>query len=245
LKPGSRAGVILQPRDRVLLEALRVLRLIDREQAEVLAPFGSIPRANARLLQLCRAGLLRSFRWGSISGGRKCLYYLPSTRLGRSLSIEHELALGDVYAGFHGCGVEWIRPDQPLAPECPVIPDGIVSIGGLPHLVEVDRGTEALSVIAKKADSYLALAMSGQAEAALGNRRFRVCIVTTSERRLRNLARVIAGRTEKLFWLTTLDQLRQKSPWGEIWSRPMPVDALHSLIVKRKQDGLQHQTDVC
>ena len=46
---GSNRGLVLQPRDRRLLEELAVMRVVDREQARIAAGFGSITRVNARL----------------------------------------------------------------------------------------------------------------------------------------------------------------------------------------------------
>jgi hypothetical protein len=68
-------GFIFQPRDRHLLRELAILEVADCEQIKVVAGFGSTIRANTRLLQLVRAGLLRRFFLGS-GGGRKALYAL-------------------------------------------------------------------------------------------------------------------------------------------------------------------------
>ena len=57
----KRRGVVLQARDRKLLQELALMRVIDREQAKTIAGFGSTTRVNARLLALVRAGLLRRF----------------------------------------------------------------------------------------------------------------------------------------------------------------------------------------
>src|SRR5579872_4159495 len=73
--PGSnRNVVILQERDVRLLRELAVMRVIDREQAKVVAGFGSTTRANARLLALTSAGLLRRVFLGTTASGRKALY---------------------------------------------------------------------------------------------------------------------------------------------------------------------------
>ena len=65
-------GLVVQPRDMKLLGELAIMRVVDREQAKIVAGFGSTTRANARLLALTRAGLLRRFFLGS----RKSLYAL-------------------------------------------------------------------------------------------------------------------------------------------------------------------------
>src|SRR4051812_39611471 len=68
--------LVLQDRDRHLFRELAVLRVIDREQAKIVAGFASTTRTNARLLALSRAGLLRRFFLGTTGGGQKALYAL-------------------------------------------------------------------------------------------------------------------------------------------------------------------------
>ena len=62
----KRRSVVVQPRDRRLLEELATMRVIDREQAKQAAGFTSTSRVNARLLALTGAGLLRRFFIGTI-----------------------------------------------------------------------------------------------------------------------------------------------------------------------------------
>ena len=221
---GSR--VIIQPRDRRLREHLEVVGVIDREQATQLAPFGSVARANARLLQLTRAGYLRRTFTGTINGGRKAVYRLPGGRRARGRDqLEHELSVSDLYCAFrsHPAFVGWRRLTEPLAPT-QVIPDGLALVrsgsGVLPMLIEVDRGTETLGVIDRKVSSYVALALSGEAERVLGYPRFRVLLVTTSERRLRNIAVRIARRTRRLFFLSTQEMIKTQGAWSPVWIRP-------------------------
>ena len=57
----KRSGFVVQDRDRHLLSELGVMRILDRESSKIVAGFGSTRRANDRLLQLVRAGLLRRF----------------------------------------------------------------------------------------------------------------------------------------------------------------------------------------
>ena len=54
----KRTGLVVQERDRQLLSELAVMRIIDREMTKLVAGFNSTRRANARLLQLTRTGLL-------------------------------------------------------------------------------------------------------------------------------------------------------------------------------------------
>src|ERR1041385_4615248 len=73
---GNCPGLVLQPRDRHLLEELAIMRVADREQAKTVAGFGSTTRVNARLLRLTQAGLLKRFFMGTTAGGAKALYAL-------------------------------------------------------------------------------------------------------------------------------------------------------------------------
>jgi hypothetical protein len=59
----SRISLVLQERDLRLLESLEVMRVINREQAKVIAGFHSTRRANDRLLTLARL----SQTWTSFS----------------------------------------------------------------------------------------------------------------------------------------------------------------------------------
>lgn len=67
-------GLLLQPRDLKLLSAFSQIRVLDREMAKAAAGFGSTTRANARLLKLTRAGLLRRCYIGTVASGRKAVY---------------------------------------------------------------------------------------------------------------------------------------------------------------------------
>ncbi len=74
----DRRAIVVQERDRHLLRELSILRVVDREQAKIVAGFHSTTRANSRLLALTRAGFLRRFFLGTSGGGQKALYALSS-----------------------------------------------------------------------------------------------------------------------------------------------------------------------
>src|ERR1039457_2183666 len=111
----ARSGMVIQERDRHLLRELSLMRVIDREQAKVVAGFGSTTRANARLLALTRAGLLHRFFQGTVAGGAKALYTLsdkgarlvdvpasgPRRREDQAVVadffIEHQLGINELY----------------------------------------------------------------------------------------------------------------------------------------------------
>lgn len=233
--------IVLQSRDRQLLEELKVLRLIDREQAKLFGGFTSTTRANARLLALTRAGLLKRTFVGTIAGGRKALYALPGTRnstlwkagvLARESAVAHQLAINRIYFAFKYLpspqpGVrllEWHAPDTILSPEVPLIPDGVLKIdtpaGEIVAFLEVDLGTEALRVWERKVDLYLRLAASGGAQGLVGGEHFRVLVTVESDRRLESVRATIAHQTNKIFWLTTSEAVQRSGSWAPIWYRP-------------------------
>lgn len=153
--PGnSRRGLALQERDLHLLRELAVTRVIDRELAKIIAGFGSTTRANARLLTLVRARLLRRFSMGAAQIGHKFLYSLSSKgarfvgdlrrglrrRNGDSLVadlvVEHQLAINSIYVSFRyqpipiaGVSfVRWLNFFEPVSPGTRLIPDGYAEL---------------------------------------------------------------------------------------------------------------------
>ena len=111
----DRRAKVIQERDRQFLKELSILRVVDREQAKIVAGFHSTTRANSRLLALTRAGFLRRFFVGTSGGGQKALYALsaagarivdvpyrgPRRRqdevLAADLFATHQLAINEIY----------------------------------------------------------------------------------------------------------------------------------------------------
>jgi archaeosine-15-forming tRNA-guanine transglycosylase len=245
-----RVGLILQERDRHLLSELGVMRIIDRETAKVVAGFGSTTQVNQRLLELTRAGLLKRFFIGSIAHGRKSVYTLSSkgaevvaakfdgiNRPGGRLVVgdrfvEHQAGINDIYIALryrplHHPQVRllrWHTFRQSISEAIALTPDGyfeLASEGAIRAMfLENDRGTEALSVWQQKAVLYVQLAVSGEFQNRFRQPQFRVLVVTSSERRLDNIRAVVAKSTDKIFWLTTLDNIHQQGLWSPIWLRP-------------------------
>jgi hypothetical protein len=240
--------MILQPRDREFLKELSVLRVIDREQAKIVAGFGSTTRANGRLLKLTRAGLLRRFFLGS-GGGRKALYSLSEKGaqcagvpmrgilrphgavLVADFFVEHQLAVNAVYCAvkfglipIHGVIFHrWVPFREPVAPEIPLIPDGYVEFvtprGIVTAFLEIDLGNEALKVWRGKTEKYLQLAMSGAYRRVFGHDRFRVLVIANSPRRLESLRTTVSATTEKIFRFTSCEEARTGF-FLPIWRKP-------------------------
>jgi len=254
-----RRGIVLQYRDRQLLSELGVMRVIDREMTKLVAGFGSTTQVNTRLLELARAGLLRRFFVGSIGCGRKAVYTLsakgaqlvnsklgginrPSGRLvvGDAF-VEHQMGINEVYLAVKHRPLpqtdirltRWHTFRQPISDSIKLTPDGYfeLAIGNTTRtmFLEVDRGTEALSVWQQKTASYVQLAISGDFPKIFRQAQFRVLVVAGSERRISNIRATVAKSTDKIFWLTTFDLIHREGFWSPIWLRPTG-DQRHSLL---------------
>ncbi len=247
-------GMVLQERDRRLLIELGLMRVIDREQAKRVAPFGSVTRANARLLRLTRAGLLRRFFLGTASGGKKALYTLsPSgARLAGAAScgprrgrdelvvadffVAHQSLVNDLYCGFkfgtvYPDGVRfrrWLTFASPLDLAAPLVPDGYIECerpaATFAAFIEVDLGHERLAVWRAKVRNYLNYAASGRYEERFGAKRFLVLAVADSRGRMESLRNTTAGLTEKIFRFSTFAAIRRDGLWAPIWRKPQGSD---------------------
>jgi hypothetical protein len=249
--PGNeRFGVVIQERDRHLLSELAVMRVVDREQARIVAGFGSTTRVNTRLLALCRAGLLRRFFLGATAGGRKALYALsargaallglpvrgPRRRnnavLIADFFISHQLAINEMYCALKYGRVpipgisfgRWTFFSEPLTKELGLIPDGYVELitpsGITAVFLEVDLGHERLAVWKEKIKKYLELAISGDCERLFGQKQFRVLVIVNSERRLLSIRKTVRTSTQKVFWFTTMESIHSDGLFASIWLRP-------------------------
>jgi hypothetical protein len=184
----KQTGMVIQDRDRHLLREAALLRVVDREQAKLIAGFGSTTRANARLLALTRAGLLKRYFLGTKGAGQKSVYGvsrkaallvdLPYRGLQRrtdetlvaDLFVEHQLLVNDVYCSLkyapipvHGARFgRWVHFFQPIVPEVRLIPDCYVELATeketIACFLEIDRGVETLKTWTEKVRNYLQLA---------------------------------------------------------------------------------------
>ncbi len=243
----KKRGLVEQPRDMKLLVELAVMRIVDREQAKIVAGFNSTTRVNARLLALTRAGLLRRF---FLSGG-KSLYAL--SQKGAQLAgvplrgprrkqdevlvadffIEHQLAINNVYCAVKFGAIpvagvsfrRWLAFHEPITESVRLIPDGYVEFATprepLAAFLEVDLGHERGPVWTEKAKNYLQLAVSREFERHFGKHRFRVLVLANSLRRLHSLRKTVGTITQKIFWFATLGAVREQGFFAPVWYRPM------------------------
>ncbi len=253
----KRSGMVIQERDRRLLSELGVMRILDRESAKVVAGFKSTRRANARLLQLTRAGLLKRFFIGSIAHGRKAVYTLApkgeqlvnailpgiNRASGRLVVgdafVAHQTGINDIYLALKYRShpgvrlLRWHTFRQPISEAIKLTPDGYfeTAIGDAVRamFLEVDLGTEALSVWQQKTALYLQLAVSGEFAKRFRHPQFRVLVVANSERRLANIRATVAKSTDKIFCFSSLETIHRDGIWQPVWLRPSG-DQRHSLL---------------
>ena len=241
--------MILQGRDLAFFRILgRDARLVDREQFMKFAGFKSQTRANVRLLKLTANGFLRRYFLGTFKGGSKALYTLsPKGALAAEVEnrpvirpkemllvgdpfVNHQLAINDVhiaarFASSENSNAVRFHPfPEPLTKTIPLIPDGYFEfetpLGVRAAFLEVDCGTETLRVWAKKTNLYLQLAISGTFKKLFQQEQFRVLVVVSSERRLQTIRKTIATQTQKIFWLSTHEQIKREGFWSPLWLRP-------------------------
>jgi hypothetical protein len=245
----SQKLVLLQGRDRKLLEEIAVMRVIDREQAKTVAGFGSTTRANTRLLALTQGGFLKRSFVGTISGGRKAVYSLSKKGIAivsaesdgprasgknsySELFLEHQMQINQVYVWvkhqpiplancrFH----RWINFTRVLSKASPIIPDGYFELQHesviKPLFLEVDMGTEALRIWQKKIEGYLKFAVAGEFGKQFGLPQFKVIVIAHSERRAESIRSLAAKFTDKIFRFTSFQTIKSEGFWAPIWRKP-------------------------
>jgi hypothetical protein len=241
---------VTQPRELHLLREASILKVFDREQAQICAGFRSVARANTRLPKLVAHGLLKRFFLPTDKGGKKALYSMtrkgaalaqiafaglsrPSDRvLVGDLFVAHQMHINDVYLELKYrpipiSGVlfrRWIVLKALLSTSSPIIPDGYFELTIPSRVVscflEVDLGGETSKIWKSKIEAYLNFAVTGDFENQFQQPQFRVLIITTSDRRLQALRALTAKYTEKLFWISTFTAINRDGLWSPIWFRP-------------------------
>ena len=86
--------------------------------------------------------------------------------------------------------------------------------------LEVDCSTMSNGRIKSKVMAYLNYAKSGLYEKDFGLKYFRVLFVTKTQARLLNLKSTIEKQTDRIFQLTTIDQLSGNPIQDRVWMRP-------------------------
>jgi hypothetical protein len=247
-EPGNNRGIVIQKRDRHLLEELAIMRIVDREQAKIVAGFGSTTRANTRLLALTRAGILRRFFLGTNEGNKKAIYALSvkgAALIGTTprgprrpngglfvadFFVLHQLAVNDFYCALKNAAsssgvslVRWLSFHEPLAHNLHLIPDGYFELNtpalAMAAFLELDLGHERLVVWQEKVKNYLRFAMAGDCKRIFGQDQFRVLVVANSERRLFSIRKTVRVSTQKIFRFATIESIQSQGPFAPVWFR--------------------------
>lgn len=245
----DRRGLILQERDRHLLRELVDMRVIDREQAKLVAGFSSTTRVNVRLLALVRAGLLKRFFLGTFAGGKKALYALSlhgarllnlpyraprrkhDEMLVADFFVAHQLAINEIFCTLKyrpipvpdARFVRWVSFSKPIDAGQSLIPDGYIEIfagKSIAAFLEIDLGHEGQKVWKAKLQAYLRYAVSGQFESDFRHSRFRVFVIANSERRAQAIRALAGSLTDKVFWFSTFSLINRDGFWSSVWVRP-------------------------
>jgi hypothetical protein len=214
-----------------------------------MAPFTSLKKANLRLLELVRAGFLRRYFVGTISGGRKAIYRLapkgsaligapvrPERKIresiGNDLFLNHRLKTNSIFLLVkyrpiplpNVRFVRWASFSESLSKPTALIPDGYFEIdsesGIRAIFLEVDLGTEPLHVWTRKTQRYVQFATSGEFPKLFGQTQFRVLVITDSERRLETIRTTVARSIDRIFWFATFESIKREGFWSPIWLRP-------------------------
>jgi hypothetical protein len=75
------------------------------------------------------------------------------------------------------------------------------------------------------------MAFHGEHQRLFGVPRFRVLVVASTHQRMESIRTRIQRKTDKLFWLTTLDEVAIGSVWAPIWVRPNSTEE-RALVAK-------------
>lgn len=144
--------------------------------------------------------------------------------------VNHQLAVNDIHIAARFTAIPEFKVlrfrsfSEPLTKAIPIIPDGYFEIetplGVRAAFLEVDCGTETLKVWTKKTRLYLELAISGTFKKIFEQQQFRVLVIASSERRAESIRKTVLKQTQKIFWFTTLEQIKAEGFWSAIWIRP-------------------------
>ncbi|HEX6369083.1 MAG TPA: replication-relaxation family protein [Longimicrobium sp.] len=211
----------------MLLSALDSFRIVDRRQAAALMGFTSIPRVNARLLQLTRAGYLARDFIPVGNFGRRAIYRRKETRPFAFSAVPHQFALNDLELVVRrSCGDAvrvFRRLYRPLAATIPLVPDAygefVFGSAMYPVFFEVDLGTESRKLWRLKAHHYVSLALSGEFQHQFGHPQFRVAVLAPTARRLQSIREAVAAETSRLFFFSSIDSINSEGVLAQIWLR--------------------------
>ena len=109
------------------------------------------------------------------------------------------------------------------------IPDAWIQYGGGEAFIEVDRGTEPVSVVEKKIDNYIRLKRTGSFGILFPGSTFRVLFITTTDERIEALQQVTKCYD---VWFATVDEFLKEPLIHPHW---FGLKGLHALPVAPKE----------
>jgi hypothetical protein len=86
--------------------------------------------------------------------------------------------------------------------------------------LEVDRGTERGQTLQEKIDRYIQYAESGAYEEHFAAKPFRVLFITTTDRRMEGMLRMMENTPQDIFWVTTWKRFTASKLLDAYWRRP-------------------------
>lgn len=110
------------------------------------------------------------------------------------------------------------------------IPDAWIQYRGGEAFIEVDRGTEPVSVVAKKIDNYIRLKRSGGYSNMFPGCTFRVLFITTTEERIEALQQVTECYD---IWFATMQEFLKEPLTHSHW---FGLKGIHALPVAPKEE---------
>jgi hypothetical protein len=137
-------------------------------------------------------------------------------------ALAHLLEVYDVFIKFYLASrvTEWMwhNDEKWFSIELGLYPDGYVQFEkeGKKYsaFIEVDRGTEGISVVKDKFRKYARFNRSGAFKRLFGDRLLRVLFITTTEERIEKMEN--AGASDDI-WFTTKAEFMRESLWSRHW----------------------------
>lgn len=211
----------LTDRDVRLVKDVALSHVHSRDALVRLCYFGSVTRANARLLSLREAGYLRvldtPFHGGHLYAAGARAREIVGERIaalitGRAPSprfLRHALSVTEIRIALLARGGEGWRYEPQLrhafrwrGEAWEVRPDGLVRLPKGPVMIECDLGNVSRGKFAAKLAAYRAYAQSGEAEKVYGPVPSALLTVTTGERRLAELRKLAPADAPTTLWKT-------------------------------------------
>lgn len=225
----------LTARDQKLVKDMALSHVLSRDQIIKLGYFGSVTRANTRLLCLRQHGFIRRietpfFSQSLYMSGAKAseitgwqISVLLKERAESPRFLQHALTLTNVRLALIAKGAHSWKFEQQLrrtfthqSKTYEVRPDGLIQTAKGPLAIEVDLGHASLPKLALKLAAFELFLRSGECEAQWGFKDFNLLIATTGTLRSRHIEQIIPKGLSQNCAVTTFESLGAELVGG--WS---------------------------